>query len=163
MKHRFKTLVAAISIGLAVTSTNTFAKGVYIDLKPALEKALAGQVRNQLPYNHKEATFVSAGITLQGGNVVPGNIHLYIKNKQMWFKSFSVIGFSTNLGLSFNIGEGCQPRNMNLSKWGTKSHGVFGWLITSIGHEVFRHFRGKWAEQFGKVIKENLRGKVPGC
>ena len=166
--HQFKTVVAAISIGLAVASTtNTAAAGVYIDLKPALESAdlvgkLRGMLRNKFTTDRNEAVIVNAGVTLQGGNTVPGDIHIRLRAEELLWGA-TLYGISTNIDLSFNIGAGCSIQNPHLRKWGSDGKGVFGFLVSSIGHEVFKHYRNRLANDLGDKIKEELQGKVPGC
>jgi len=165
--HRLKTVVAAVSIGLAVASTNTIAAGVYLDLRPALENAdIVGKfkrmLRKEIGTDRHEVVIRNAGVTLQGGNTVPGDIHIWLKAEELvWGRT--LYGISTNLGLSFNIGEGCSIQNPRIRKWGSDGKGPLGFLVSSIGHEVFKHYRHDLANELGAKIKAQLQGKVPGC
>lgn len=168
MKHQLKMVMAAISLGLAVTSTNSLAEGVYIDLKPALEKAGAVEkikraIREAAGTDRHEVIIHSAGVTLQGGNTVPGNFHLWGKTEEAWWWVDPAYGISTNVGITFEIGPGCNIQNIHLRKWGTERIGAFGFIAKSVVSAVFKILRDDWEDDIRKGLQKELKGKVPGC
>ncbi|SEH08890.1 hypothetical protein [Candidatus Venteria ishoeyi] len=142
-----------------------------INIKPALEQAnVAGQLKSIIrskPYAHNSVTVKlrSAIVHLVKKGNPKAKVHVWVQNKQntcFLGNCTSLTGFYTNFAVHFEVGNQCSIRHFHLSKWGTRCWGP-DCAVTAVGHELLKLFRGRIHGMLQQAIKQELKGRVPGC